>query len=194
MPEDIRDKVATNTKPEKIIRTHVIWSMGAGLMPVPLFDIAAVTAIQMDMLKQLADLYHVDFSHAAGKTFVSALTGSTFARIGASLVKAVPGIGTVIGGISMSLMSGTSTYAVGQVVKNHFDSKGSLLGIDIGKAKKAYAEAFERGKKVVSDLEDKKGESQDVYESLEKLGRLKEQGVITEEEFEVQKRKLLDRL
>ena len=80
---------------ENIITTHVVWSLGARLMPVPLFDIAAVTAVQMDMLKQLAELYEADFSKATGKTFVSALTGSTFARIGASLVKAVPGVGTI---------------------------------------------------------------------------------------------------
>jgi len=75
---------------DDIIKSHVVWALGGGLIPVPLFDIAAVTAIQMDMLKQLADLYEVEFS---------ASTGSTFARIGASLIKAVPGIGTVIGGI-----------------------------------------------------------------------------------------------
>ena len=40
---------------DKIVRSHVIWSMGAGLIPVPLFDLAAVTAIQIDLLKQLAD-------------------------------------------------------------------------------------------------------------------------------------------
>jgi uncharacterized protein (DUF697 family) len=84
---------------DDIIKSHVVWALGGGLIPVPLFDIAAVTAIQMDMLKQLADLYEVEFSASTGKSFVSALTGSTFARIGASLIKAVPGIGTVIGGI-----------------------------------------------------------------------------------------------
>ena len=41
---------------DEIIRSHVLWALGAGLMPVPLFDIAAVTAVQMDMLKQLAEL------------------------------------------------------------------------------------------------------------------------------------------
>ena len=100
---------------DKIVRSHVLWALGAGLMPVPLFDIAAVTALQMDMLKQLADVYEADFSKSTGKTFVSALAGSTTARIGASLVKAVPGVGTVLGGVSMSALSGASTYAVGQV-------------------------------------------------------------------------------
>ena len=179
---------------DKIIRDHVLWSMGAGLMPVPLFDIAAVTAVQMDMLKQLADLYGADFSKSTGKTFVSALTGSTLARVGASAIKAVPGVGTVVGGVSMSVLSGASTYAVGQVAKGHFASSQGLLEIDIEWAKQAYSDAFERGKQFVSDLQDKPNDGEDPYEALEKLGRLKEQGVIDQEEFEQKKRKLLERI
>ena len=177
---------------DKVIGSHVVWALGGGLIPVPLFDIAAVTAIQMDMLKQLADIYEVEFSNSTGKAFVSALTGSTFARLGASLIKAVPVIGTVIGGISMSAMSGASTYAVGQVAKNIFGSQGGLTEVDFQWAKDAYSEALERGKEFVSRLE--KHKTKDIYESLEKLGKLREQGVITDQEFEAQKQKLLERV
>jgi uncharacterized protein (DUF697 family) len=181
-------------KADQIVRSHVLWSMGAGLIPLPLFDLAAVAAIQMDMLQQLAALYKVDYSKSMGKTFVSALTGSTFAKIGATLIKSIPGIGTILGGISMSALSGASTYAVGQVVINHLETSGDFLNIDLAWAKRAYSEAFEEGKKVVSDLEEEQEEAQDVFEALEKLGDLKEKGIITAEEFEVQKQKLLDRL
>ena len=91
---------------EKIIRNHTLWSMGGGLLPFPILDIAAVTAIQVDMLQQLANLYEVDYSKSTGKTFVSALTGSTFAKVGASIIKALPGVGSVVGGVSMSALSG----------------------------------------------------------------------------------------
>ena len=141
--------------------------MGGGLIPAPLFDSAAVTAIQMDMLKQLAELHDVEFSGSTGKSFVSALTGSTFARIGASLIKAVPGVGTVVGGVSMSVMSGASTYAVGQVAKGVFGSKGGLGDVDLERAKRAYSEAFKRGKEFVSKIRQDK--PRDVYESLERL-------------------------
>ncbi len=181
-------------KCNKIIKNHVLWSFGAGLMPLPLFDIAAVTAIQLDMLKQLSDLYEINYSKSSGKAFVTALTGSTFARIGSSLVKSIPGIGTVIGGISMSALSGASTYAIGQVAINHFEAKGNFLNIDFDWAKGIYKEKFEQGKQYVSDLEDEQKDSKDVFEALEKLGNLKEKGVITEEDFEVQKQKLLNRL
>ncbi|MEN9229613.1 MAG: DUF697 domain-containing protein [Thermostichus sp. DG02_5_bins_236] len=98
---------------DSIIRSHVLWAMGAGLIPIPFVDITAVTAIQLDMLKELAELYDVDYSKNAGKAFVSALTGSTFASIGSSIVKILPGIGSVLGGVSMSLLSGASRGGTG---------------------------------------------------------------------------------
>ncbi|MBN1991500.1 MAG: DUF697 domain-containing protein [Anaerolineae bacterium] len=179
---------------DKIVRSHVIWSLGAGLIPVPLFDLAAVTAIQLDMLKQLADLYGADFSQAQGKAFVSALTGSTLAKIGSSLFKVIPGVGTVLGGLSMSALSGASTYAVGQVVITHLETSGQFLDVNLDSAKAAYQEAFEQGKEFVSGLKGQEAAGKDVFAALEKLGQLKEQGVITKEEFEAKKQELLDRL
>ncbi len=179
---------------DTIIKTHVLWAMGAGLVPTPLLDVAAVTAIQLDMLKQLADLYGVDYSKSAGKGFVSALVGSTYARLGASLVKAIPGVGAIVGGLSMSALSGASTYAVGQVAIHHFEGEGDLLNLDLDWAKDAYNEAFKRGRQFVSEVEAEQPPEADLFQALEKLGQLKEKGVITEAEFEAQKRKLLDRL
>jgi uncharacterized protein (DUF697 family) len=177
-----------------IVRKHVIWAMGAGLIPVPLLDFTAVTAVQIDMLSQLAKLYGVDYTVTTGKTFVAALTGTTFAQIGASIVKAIPGIGTVIGGVSMSVLSGASTYAVAQVAIHYFETGGNLLNIDLDAAKNMYKGAYEQGKDFVSTLEQEQDTSRDIFEKLEKLGHLKEQGVLTEEEFQEQKQKLLDRL
>lgn len=59
-------------------------------------------------------------------------------------------------------------------------------------AKEEYDKAFDKGKKFVSEA--KKTGSKDAYESLAKLGKLRDEGVITEEEFEEQKSKLLERV
>jgi len=179
---------------DAIIRTHVLWAVGGGLIPLPLVDFAAVTAIQLEMLQQLARLYDVDYSQSTGKAFVSALTGTTIARLGASLVKAIPGIGTIIGGASMALTSGASTYAVGQVAINHFSSSGTLNNFAEDQLRKVYDSAFEKGKSYVSDLENEKDEAANIYQALEKLGKLKEMGVLTEEEFQAKKKQLLERL
>ena len=121
-------------------------------MPFPLLDIAGVTAIQLDMLKQLAALYEVEHQASNGKKFVSALTGSTFARIGASMVKSIPGVGTAVGVISMPVLSGASTYAVGKVAMDIFEAGGELSVPNLDSAIEAYKETFERGKRTVSNL------------------------------------------
>lgn len=180
---------------EATIRTHVLWAMGAGLIPVPLVDFAAVTAIQLDMLQQLASLYGVDYSLSTGKAFVSALTGTTIARLGASMIKSIPWVGWTLGGVSMSVMSGASTYAVGQVAISHFSGSGNLRDFNLDQVRRSYNDAYEKGKNYVSDLEkNKKDAAADVYQSLEQLGKLRDQGVLSEEEFLAKKKDLLSRL
>jgi uncharacterized protein (DUF697 family) len=101
----ITDNIMSDKKSDKskhadtIIRNHVIWSMGAGLIPVLIADIFAVSALQLDMIRQLCKVYDVDFSETQGKAIVTSLTSSTLARIGAgSLVKLIPGVGSLLGG------------------------------------------------------------------------------------------------
>ena len=123
--------------------------------------------------------------------------------MGASLIKAIPGVGTFVGIAAMSATSGASTYAVGQVAISQFESGGSLEDIDLDKAKAAYDEVFEEGKEVVEEMEKEKKAREaaeqpevpdDVLQALEKLGELKEKGIITDAEFKAQKTKLLERL
>jgi uncharacterized protein (DUF697 family) len=187
------NKMVKRMQAEEIVRGHILWAMGGGLMPLPGLDFAAVTAVQMDMLRQLSSLYEVDFSQAMGKNFVTALTGTTLAKLGASALKVIPGVGTIVGGLSMSLLSGASTYALGQIAIGQLETHGGWGNIDLDKAKAKYQEWFEKGKEYVANLE-KEDKAADILESIEKLGQLREQGAITEEEFEAKKKELLARL
>jgi uncharacterized protein (DUF697 family) len=173
---------------EGIIRDHILWAIGAGLVPLPILDILAVTAIQLDMLKQLAGLYGVSFRESEGKAWVSALAGNMVARVGANALKLIPGIGTIIGGVSMSILSGGSTYAIGQVARGHFARGGTFDNLDMNAARRVYDEELERGKTIAKDLS---RENKDAFEKLERLAKLKEKGVISEEDFEEQKKRIL---
>src|SRR5262245_38866670 len=170
------DKTATA---EQLIREHVIWSCGAGLVPVPIVDFVAVTAIQLDLIRQLCTLHGVSYQEGTGKVWVGALTGGALARIGASAIKAIPGVGSLIGGLSMSIASGASTYAVGKVINRHFESGGTMSNLDVEQAKQGYANEYEEGKKVATKASENKG-AKDVFEKLDKLGELKAKGVITQ--------------
>ncbi|MEL7161805.1 MAG: DUF697 domain-containing protein, partial [Bacteroidota bacterium] len=60
---------------ETIIRTHVVWSMGASFfVTLPVADVFAVSALQLDMIRQMCRVYDIDFAETQGKAIISALT------------------------------------------------------------------------------------------------------------------------
>jgi uncharacterized protein (DUF697 family) len=187
-----------NKGAESIIRNHMIWSMGAGVIPVPFVDFLAVTAIQLDMVKQLSSLYDLDFNKTKGKAVITALTSSSIAKMAAGrMVKFIPVVGSVIGGVTMSVMSGATTYAIGEVFRRHFETGGTFLDFDPARLKKYYDEKFEKGKEYAEKIreeQDKVEEVKDttvIMEKLKELGQMKKDGIITEEEFSKMKAKLI---
>ncbi len=216
-----------NEDADTIIRNHVAWSMGMGLIPVLMADIFAVSALQLDMIKQLCKVYGVDYKETEGKAIVTSLTSSTIARLGAaSVVKLIPGIGTILGGITVSSFAGASTYALGEVFKKHFAEGGTILDFDPKRLKKYYNSKFEKGKDIarevskdrnievtadpdISDEENveiinipenkapkdaNKVDPDVMIARLKELDGLRKSGIITEEEFQSMKSKLLDQI
>ncbi|MBK9150255.1 MAG: DUF697 domain-containing protein [Saprospiraceae bacterium] len=183
---------------DAVIRNHMIWSMGAGFIPVPIADLFAVGAIQLDMIRQMCKIYEVDFKQTEGKAIITALTGSGLARLGARAVKFIPGVGSILGGITMSVLSGASTYALGEVFKKHFETGGTFLDFDPGRLKNYYNEKFEKGKEVAEQLrkkqeaDQKAAEAAGLVDKLKDLAQMKSEGLITDEEFETMKRRLMD--
>jgi uncharacterized protein (DUF697 family) len=191
------DKKAEESEKKKdvdeIITSHVIYSMTAGAIPVPLVDFVAITAIQIDMIKQVADFHGADYDRDKGKSLASSLTGASLAKIGASAVKSIPGVGTLLGISSQVILAGASTYALGKVFDSHFSENRSLVDFDTESMKKKYKQFMEKGKKITKDLK-KKQKTEDVFATIEKLKALKESGAITEKDFERTKKDLLDKI
>ncbi len=181
-----------------IIKNHMIWSMGAGFIPVPIADLFAVSAIQLDMIRQLCKVYDIDFKQTEGKAMITALTGSGLARLGARAVKFIPGVGSILGGVTMAALSGASTYALGEVFKKHFETGGTFLDFDPERLRKYYNEKFEKGKEVAEELRKKQeniAKSADANTAMEKLKELVEMktaGLLTDEEFEAMKKKIIE--
>jgi uncharacterized protein (DUF697 family) len=186
-------------KAKEIIRNHIGFSMGAALVPFPGADLLAVSAVQLNMLRQLAKLYQVGFMDTLGKTFISAVAGTGAARLGASLIKAIPGVGTFIGELSMPVLSGASTYALGNVVAQHFHDGGTLEDFDLTKARNTYKEEIEEGKRIANELTPQAPPAamtgtDATLERINKLAEMRDAGVLTEEEFTQMKTKLLSDL
>ena len=86
---------------EGIVKSYMAWSAAGGLLPVPAVDVAAIIAVQLKMLADLARLYGIPFRRDIGKEALSALLGSTLplsvAQTTISALKGVPIVGFLFG-------------------------------------------------------------------------------------------------
>ena len=146
----------------KTVGRYVWWSMGAGLVPLPFIDLAAVSGVQLKMLAEVSKTYGVAFRENRVKALVGSLIGSmlphtmSFGLFG-SLLKAVPIVGAFAGTPSMVIWSGAATWALGNVFIQHFESGGTFLDFHPEEVKAQLRSQFERGKKMVTRQERAEG-------------------------------------
>jgi uncharacterized protein (DUF697 family) len=151
---------------QEIIKNYMWWSMGAGLVPYPLFDLAAIAGIQMKMVADLSKVYGVTFSENLGKNIVGSLLGSVAANslatgavgglLVGTLLKVVPLVGQLAGALSVPIFAGAVTFAFGRVFATHFASGGTLLNFDPAKMREHFQSELKAGEVVAREL-DKKG-------------------------------------
>ena len=141
-------------KANSIVKNRMMWSAGAGLVPVPVVDLVALSGIQLEMLYSLSKLYDVPFRKDIGKSIIAALLGSVLptgmAPWIASMIKVIPLIGQTTGALTMSIVGGASTYAVGKIFIQHFEAGGTFLDFKPEKVKDYFAKLYEEGKSKVS--------------------------------------------
>ena len=90
--------------------------------------------VQIQMLRKLSEIYGVPFSDNMGKSVLASLAGSlipastatTTAMGVGSLMKGMPGVGTMVGALTMPAFSAGATYIIGKVFIQHFASGGTL--------------------------------------------------------------------
>jgi uncharacterized protein (DUF697 family) len=119
----------------QIVSDHVALAMLASLIPVPMTEFAAVSAVHLTMVEHLAEVYKVDFKpHHARAIIASLLTAYTSTVLGrlalGSLAKLVPGLGSVVSLVTLPSIAGALTYAMGQVFIRHFESGGTFLTLN----------------------------------------------------------------
>lgn len=140
-----------------IIDENVIWSMGAGFIPIPVVDLVAISSLQLRMLNALCELYEVKFSDHLGKSIIASLTGgigshSIASGAFGSLVKSIPLVGWIAGWFTMPIIAGATTYAIGKVFMQHFESGGTFLNFEAEEFKSCFREQYDKGVEVASRL------------------------------------------
>jgi uncharacterized protein (DUF697 family) len=131
MTDARRDELAS-----KLVDRFSLYSGAAGLIPVPVIDLAAVGGVQLQMLRRLSEIYGVPFSENLGKSLVAGFAGTaipatTAAAAAGSALKSVPVVGTGVGALTMSASAAGATYVIGKFFIQHFASGGTLLDFNL---------------------------------------------------------------
>jgi uncharacterized protein (DUF697 family) len=147
---------------EAIIRKNVLWAMGAGFIPVPGLDIAAISTAQAKMINELAVSYEVkdltsELSYQVKDLNTERIRGLIISLIGgwsstvlgrglvSSALKFIPFVGTALGSASVPITAGATTYAIGKVFVMHFETGGTLLTFKPAKMKQYFEAEFKAG-------------------------------------------------
>jgi uncharacterized protein (DUF697 family) len=116
----------------KIVERHKVYAAAGGLVPVPIANVAAVTAIIMRMVKQLSGLYQVPFEQDRTRSaIIGLMDGAVPTGLGtataSTLAIAVPGSAFVGLGVS-AVTAGALTRGIGLVFIEHYETGAPLSG------------------------------------------------------------------
>ena len=130
---------------QAIVRKNALWAAGAGIVPIPLLDLAAITAVQVKMIKELSSLYDVRFmEHKVKNMMASLIGGGGSVALGdgivQSLFKMIPIVGHALGAVALPASASAVTYAMGQVFVQHFETGGTLLEFDAVKIRQHFVQ------------------------------------------------------
>ena len=125
------------------IKRHMVAGAVAGVVPFPWIGLATLTGVQLNMLRHLASIYGVDFSHEVAKSAIASLVGSDFSlSVSIGFAKLVPGPIAALGAVTGGLMGAASTYALGKLFVQHFESGNTFLTFDPEKVRAHYEQLY----------------------------------------------------
>ncbi|HZC57959.1 MAG TPA: YcjF family protein [Xanthobacteraceae bacterium] len=124
LPEPMAAK--RRTFANKIVERHRTYAAVGGLLPLPIVNIAGVTAVNVRMVQQLSELYQVPFQRDRTRALIVSLIGGAVptgfgAATSSTLMWIIPG-GMLVGlGVS-AITAGALTRGIGQVFVESFEN------------------------------------------------------------------------
>lgn len=142
-------------KAQEVTERSAAYAAGAGLIPVPIVDVAALSRVQVVLIRDICRIYEVDFKEHRLRTRIVALL-SDVAALGT--LKTIPVLGALFAGVTTAAIGAASTYALGMVFIEHFEQGGTLLDFDPAPFREAFQKEFGKGKEVVGRLKGRETE------------------------------------
>jgi len=93
----------------------------AGAIPIPMSDAVPITAAQIGMIVALGKIFDITLSQAAAKSIASVtITQQAGRAVASGILKAIPWIGTIVGGIVGATTAAGLTETLGWIVADDF--------------------------------------------------------------------------
>jgi uncharacterized protein (DUF697 family) len=113
-----------------IVERHATYAAVGGIVPVPIANVAGITAVIVRMVKVLSDLYAVPFERDRARAIVVGMMGGTVptglaAVTTSTLYYIVPG-SLLIGLAVSSIAAAACTRGIGRIFIEHYES-GAML-------------------------------------------------------------------
>jgi len=151
-----RKQNLTKAKASHIINRYSIAASAVGVVPVPGADVVGVSALQADLVEELAYEYGLKVSRGWGKRVVIVLAGSMGIALGArtvfSSLKVLPVIGSALGGGTSAIASAVTTYTLGHILMEHFEKGGTLDEIMLPKLVESAKKYVVKSNNTVKDI------------------------------------------
>lgn len=115
MPKEIEKKCHV------AIHTATVAATTAGTFPIPMSDAVPISIAQVAMVVSLGKAYGISLSESVAKSIINVTIAQQAGRaIFTNVLKAIPGAGTVIGGIVGGLTAAVLTETLGWIVADDF--------------------------------------------------------------------------
>lgn len=124
------DATGRRSQALKIVERHAVYAAVGGIIPVPIANVAGVTAIIVRMVKVLSDLYGTPFERDRARAIVVGFMGGAMptglgAMTTSTLGYIVPGSGLL--GLAVSSVTAVAcTRSIGRIFVEHFESGAGL--------------------------------------------------------------------
>ena len=134
-----KDQLAT-----EVVKRYALYAGGAGLIPIPFVDFAAILGVEIKMLSELAKIYDVPFENDRVRPIVASIIGGYASTklgygMGGSLIKAIPLVGPALSVLAVPGFGAGLSWAIGKVFIQHFASGGTFLDFDPEKVREHFA-------------------------------------------------------
>ena len=115
MPKELKKRC------QMVIHSATAASAAAGAIPIPMSDAIPIIAAQIGMIIALGKEFDITLSDAAAKSILGVGVAQQAGRaVASNLLKAVPGVGTVVGGVIGASTAAALTEALGWVIADDF--------------------------------------------------------------------------